>query len=661
MVGSAPLRFALVSRELFPLARGGIAAVVAQLARVLREYGEVTVLTDALYEPRYHELVAQGDPALPPEDVRIAFVTHPSEEDTEGWFGFMHRYSANVLDRLRELYPDGGPDVVEFNDYLGEGAVTLQAHRACEPLLRGTTVAVRLHTTQEICNVLDGELDHGLGPRLTHELERYSLRHADVLLYGGGDILDTYRRYYGAGNLAPAVPSRHPVADAPASEALVPEQVLAGDAPLKVLYLGRMERRKGVQDLVRAVTETPDARFHVTLVGGDTRTAPLGLSIRRQLELMVADDSRMTLLDHVERDELPALLSEHQAVIVPSRWECWPNVALEALRANRPVLATPVGGLVEMAADGGGMLADDTGIQAVGKLLARAVEERGVLGELIADGAPRQRFDALTDEREIADGYLELGRRRRNQRAHPGEAAVSVVIPYFRMHRYVAETVESVFAQTWRALEVIVVDDGSLREEDAVLDDLANRFPLRVVTQPNAGLAAARNLGIRVSRGRYVLPLDADDLLHPTFVERCVAVLDADPSLAYVTSWLRHVNEAGEPDDALGDGYQPLGNELRMLDEMNVGGSAIAVFPRRVFERGYWYCTDLTSYEDWMHLITLRNAGLLGQVIPERLISYRVRAQSMLRQVDLTRRARLLREMRAYLRESEVTWTSSNA
>ncbi len=123
------------------------------------------------------------------------------------------------------------------------------------------------------------------------------------------------------------------------------------DGPLRLLYTGRCERRKGVHDLIEALTAFSEP-WHLTIIGGDTPTAPLGLSMRRALELLADGDPRIEFRDAVARDELPALMREHDAVVMPSRWECWPYVALEALGAGVPVIGTPVGGLGEMVEPG---------------------------------------------------------------------------------------------------------------------------------------------------------------------------------------------------------------------------------------------------------------------------------------------------------------------
>ena len=121
---------------------------------------------------------------------------------------------------------------------------------------------------------------------------------------------------------------------------------------MRLLYLGRMERRKGVQNLLRALTATYRQDWHLTMLGGDTDTGPLGTSLRSQLELMVSEDERIEIADPVPRDEVGAFIERHDVVVIPSLWECWPNVAREALLHNRPILGTPVGGLTEMVVPG---------------------------------------------------------------------------------------------------------------------------------------------------------------------------------------------------------------------------------------------------------------------------------------------------------------------
>jgi hypothetical protein len=163
---------------------------------------------------------------------------------------------------------------------------------------------------------------------------------------------------------------------------------------------------------------------------------------------------------------------------------------------------------------------------------------------------------------------------------------------------------------------------------------------------------------VRQTRGRYVLPVDADNLIEPEFVERCVHALEQDDRLAYVTTWTQYIDEDGAERDGDRRGYQPVSNGLSLIREANVAGDATALVRRRVFDLGFEYSTDLTSYEDWFFYRRLAAAGHLGHAIPERLLRYRVRGESMLREVGLPQLARLEGEMLAHEREAEVQWTS---
>lgn len=98
---------------------------------------------------------------------------------------------------------------------------------------------------------------------------------------------------------------------------------------------------------------------------------------------------------------------------------------------------------------------------------------------------------------------------------------VSVVIPAFNAEEWLPETLRSVFAQTYRNLEIILVDDGSVDRTRKVAKEILARspFPHQILRQQNNGVSAARNAGCRTAKGRWIQFLDADDLLHPQKIE----------------------------------------------------------------------------------------------------------------------------------------------
>lgn len=99
--------------------------------------------------------------------------------------------------------------------------------------------------------------------------------------------------------------------------------------------------------------------------------------------------------------------------------------------------------------------------------------------------------------------------------------AISVIIPVYKVERYLDACVSSVLAQTFGDLEVILVDDGSPDNCPALCDAWAGKDPrVRVIHRENGGLSAARNTGIEAARGQFLTFVDSDDLLEPDTLRR---------------------------------------------------------------------------------------------------------------------------------------------
>src|ERR1022692_1013467 len=125
---------------------------------------------------------------------------------------------------------------------------------------------------------------------------------------------------------------------------------------------------------------------------------------------------------------------------------------------------------------------------------------------------------------------------------------VSVIIPAYRAAETIADTLDSVLAQTFKDYEIIVVNDGSPDSED--LEKALEPYRERIIylRQENQGPGGARNTGIRTARGQYIAPLDADDIWAPEHLAAQLAVLEADPSIDVVYADARifgDVPEAG--------------------------------------------------------------------------------------------------------------------
>ncbi len=205
--------------------------------------------------------------------------------------------------------------------------------------------------------MLNGSLPGDLGTQSVHDMERYCLARADQLIWQGGDMLGTYRRFYGAAELAPEVRIRYPYRGPIALDGrrLVGRRFLRAGRPLRLLYAGRIERRKGIHNLIRAMRRLPGDAVPPDDPRRRHDQGPLGLSMVGPDRPAGGRAGQVRLGDALDREALATAIRAHDAVVIPSQWECWPYAALEPLHLNRPVLGTPVGGLVEMLERGGGL------------------------------------------------------------------------------------------------------------------------------------------------------------------------------------------------------------------------------------------------------------------------------------------------------------------
>lgn len=227
-------------------------------------------------------------------------------------------------------------------------------------------------------------------------------------------------------------------------------------------------------------------------------------------------------------------------------------------------------------------------------------------------------------------------------------ALVSVIIPAYNAAETLRETVESALSQTYKDIEIIIVDDGSKDRTLQIAHELAANHPnIVVITQKNTGVAAARNTAIAASRGYYIAPLDADDLWHPQRIEMHVkAIEDAGGKTAvayspflimkkdghvvgrsYVFPYSGRVFERQISRNLVGNGSGFLATKAAIID---VGG-----YSSDLQHKGAQGCEDL--------LIQLELAKKYDYVsVPYYLIGYRVYEGNMSSNIPRMLRSYLL-------------------
>jgi glycosyltransferase involved in cell wall biosynthesis len=204
---------------------------------------------------------------------------------------------------------------------------------------------------------------------------------------------------------------------------------------------------------------------------------------------------------------------------------------------------------------------------------------------------------------------------------------VSVIIPTYNQAQFIPATVEGALAQTYPDVEIIVVDDGSTDDTQAVLS--AYRDTVHYIYQQNKGLAGARNTGFLASCGDYLLFLDSDDLMHPDKLAVHVSLLEAEPSFGLVYSAWQQINADGT--EVLGE-VRP-NRQGQLLKELLLRRffffASTAVLRRECLLRVGSFDESLRWSEDADMWFRLARAGYAFGYIDQPLLQYRIHADSM--------------------------------
>ena len=200
---------------------------------------------------------------------------------------------------------------------------------------------------------------------------------------------------------------------------------------------------------------------------------------------------------------------------------------------------------------------------------------------------------------------------------------LSIVIPCYNDWQFVAQSIESAINQTYQNKEIIVVDDGSDNRTKEVLKKLEPKIT-RLITQENKGQSSARNVGIAVAQGDYILILDSDDFFAPEFAEKAIKVIENSIDIKIVTCFVNRVAINATHLEV----FKPHGGDI--LDFLNDNAAiGTSMFRRKDWEEIEGYDESMTSgFEDWEFFIRLLKHGGSCHVIQEPLFNYRQRSNS---------------------------------
>ena len=562
----------IISREYPPAAygAGGIGSYVANMARLMAERGETVHVIGERWKGAplqretshgdrlvVHRIGAGDSPRSQLSNLKGG-VTPELEglrktDFPEQWFAWHAAFLAESLIEHENI------EVIEGQEWEAPLYYFLLRRALGAGPKRHPPCIVHLHSTTEFIRHFNGTLSSPRAYIPMKRMEEFCIRAADALLCPSRYFAHQCAAYY-------ALPSDLiKVIQLPLGFMDLAERHPDVWARGTICFVGRLEPRKGIIEWIEAASRVAEEQIGVEfdIVGADT----FGMQRTLVSRIPSALRSRFRFHGPKTRAELPGLLAGARAAVVPSRWENFPNVCVEAMSAGLPVISTRLGGMVELVEDGRtGWLTPDTGVagmvdglaDALRRCLAASPAERASMGRAAAETIRRlcnnQRTvdEQITFRTEVAHSGAKrskalasgprnwLGSAAKVTAANADCAGAGIIVRV-RVPTDARLTLESIRAQTVQPRVVAIVHSCQPALAENIRDCSTSRENVVLLHCPDRTGADAWNAGFEALQSRekcgfWVFLDEYDDLL-PDYVSRIERVFAYRPEVGVIAVW----------------------------------------------------------------------------------------------------------------------------
>ncbi len=199
---------------------------------------------------------------------------------------------------------------------------------------------------------------------------------------------------------------------------------------------------------------------------------------------------------------------------------------------------------------------------------------------------------------------------------------VSIIMPCYNQGKYVREAIESVLHQTYKNIEIVCVNDASLDNSNDIIQNILSELNpdnfIYINHKENKGVITTRNEAIEIATGEYILPLDADDTIEPTYVEKAVNILDENPDIGIVYCWVNNFWKDSKSQISKWEDFD-ISKELFLNSIVNTSMYRKSDF---LLVGGYKSYMN-KGWEDWDLWLSIIEKGFKAHLIKEVLFNYR--------------------------------------
>lgn len=663
------MKYWLLTTEYPPFFGGGIGTYSAITAAMMADEGhEVSVFIN---DTSVNNIKVEKQ-----TDLLRVIRFNPSRTGSSNFLGHVTNLSyefAHVVKYFTET--EGQPDIIESQEYLGIAYYLLQYKCLLYDWCKDIPILITMHSPSALYMEYNHVPLYKYPNYWICEMERFCLQAADLLVSPTNFMLAELRKRFQLNNQSVVViPNPFSVTQ------LLKDNTLSENHNGQIVFYGKLTFQKGAAHLLKYFKDLWDDGFQrpLYLLGGQdivyhAEGKSMGDLIKKKYKKYI-DEGLLKLEGKINPSEIRGRLSKAEVVIIPSANDNLPYTVLEMMALGKILLISKQGGQSEVIDDNEeGFVFDHAKPESFAlqlkKILGLSNNERSSIAEKAFKKVTSIYGPKIIYERKHAEIQRIISSRRapqvfpfirkRENVSIDGQPLVtkkgllSIVIPYYNMGEYIHETVQSILQSYYQHKEIIIVNDGSTEKNSIEqLKQYRQNENFAIIDTINKGLAHSRNLGAERATGEYVAFLDADDRIEATYYSKAISVLQQYSNVHFAGCWTRYFDRSVKSWPA----FVP---EPPVILYHNTINSSSLVYKRGSFlENGRNDASMIfQGLEDYDSVISLLEKGCNGIVLPEFLFHYRVRNDSMIR--DISRTKKLL--LHQYITEKHKDFYASFA
>lgn len=528
--------------------------------------------------------------------------------------------------------------LIEYQDYLGIGVHVAQAKKA-RMLPPDLSVVAYCHGNHFYLDNAFGEIANNRDPMIDVR-ERLSVELADVVLFPSQFIKELYTDKAGF-CIDNWIYQPYPYDISSASS--VNKDISKINT---IVFYGKQTKQKGYCDICEALLNLfGDQKYsyiktqikHIYLLGCE----------QPDNRILALPDVTVSYGSYSLSDVVGLLtdLAKSSLVILPYKGDNHPFSVLEVVNSNSQFIAYDAGGIPEQIPfnvhDKVLCKPDHVALsESISQALNMTFKERVDTISQIKLGVAELYMDHTTSYINTMNNIMS-GHYKNNSQTSTEAGSVSVVVPnYNGLADYIYDAIDGISGSILKPEQVVFVDDCSDEEHFNILVDTISKSNHKnhiiIKNKENKGLSGARNAGLSTIATKYVCVHDNDNIILNQFLYKAVKILDGNPDVTAVTSWLSIFNDGDDwrvkKYGEKGNYYRPIGQDIGLGLSQNCFGDALAVYRTDDLRKiGGWDDTNKSLWEDWQLFLRLTANGKKIYVIPKEMFLYRHRKTSMVR------------------------------